>query len=108
MADVVAVEQVGVLAQGLELPLQPVGDGRLARGRQAGEPQHAGLLADGPRPRGLADPDLLPDHVAGAVERETVRARADGGAVPMERPNQVFTRWYGFSLTFPNPEVFEE
>ena len=32
----------------------------------------------------------------------------NGEAIPVERPNQVFTRWYGFSLTFPNPEIYQE
>lgn len=63
---------------------------------------------------------LYVDAAGAAIEGRQVRLEngqsivagrlidADGGAVPMERPNQVFTRWYGFSLTFPNPEVFEE
>lgn len=25
---------------------------------------------------------------------------------PMERPQQIFTRWYGFALTFPGSEIF--
>jgi len=29
-----------------------------------------------------------------------------GGRQPVERPQQMFTRWYGFSLTFPGCEVF--
>jgi len=32
----------------------------------------------------------------------------DGERVEVERPLQVFTRWYGFSLTFPDTEVFGE
>lgn len=32
---------------------------------------------------------------------------ADGSRVDVERPLQIFTRWYGFSLTFPDTEVFE-
>lgn len=27
--------------------------------------------------------------------------------VATDRPQQIFTRWYGFSLTFPKPEIFE-
>ena len=27
--------------------------------------------------------------------------------LPMNRPNQIFTRWYGFSYTFPNCDLFE-
>ena len=32
---------------------------------------------------------------------------ATGERLEMERPLQVFTRWYGFSLTFPDTEVYE-
>lgn len=32
----------------------------------------------------------------------------DGGPVPVQRPRQMFTRWYGFSLTFPGSDVFGE
>ena len=32
---------------------------------------------------------------------------ADNAPVATERPQQIFTRWYGFSLTFPNPEIYE-
>lgn len=32
---------------------------------------------------------------------------AHGEATPVKRPLQMFTRWYGFSLTFPNPDIFE-
>jgi len=31
----------------------------------------------------------------------------EGERVPAERPLQVFTRWYGFALTFPHTEVFQ-
>jgi hypothetical protein len=27
--------------------------------------------------------------------------------LPMDRPNQMFTRWYGFSYTFPNCDIYE-
>ena len=30
----------------------------------------------------------------------------EGDAVEVERPLQVYTRWYGFSLTFPEPEIW--
>jgi hypothetical protein len=32
---------------------------------------------------------------------------ASGERAQIERPLQVFTRWYGFSLTFPQTELFE-
>ena len=31
----------------------------------------------------------------------------DGTKLEAERPMQVFTRWYGFALTFPKAEVYE-
>jgi len=27
--------------------------------------------------------------------------------VEVSKPQQIFTRWYGFSLSFPNPEIIE-
>ncbi len=32
---------------------------------------------------------------------------AHGESAPLTRPQQMFTRWYGFSLTFLNPDIFE-
>jgi len=32
---------------------------------------------------------------------------ASGSKTTVNRPLQVFTRWYGFSLTFPDTEIFE-
>lgn len=40
------------------------------------------------------------------IEKGVLRG-ADGEAVG-ERPVQVFTRWYGFSLTFPETEIYGE
>ncbi len=37
-----------------------------------------------------------------------VRLNADGERVQVDRPLQVFTRWYGFSLTFPETRVYGE
>ena len=31
-----------------------------------------------------------------------------GQSLPVERPQQMFTRWYGFALTFPGCEVYGE
>ena len=33
---------------------------------------------------------------------------ADGDQIETEAPLQVFTRWYGFSLTFPSTEIYGE
>lgn len=35
-----------------------------------------------------------------------VRFTEDGSRIAVERPLQVFTRWYGFSLTFPDTDVY--
>ena len=32
---------------------------------------------------------------------------ADGTKLEVERPMQVFTRWYGFALTFPEVRVYQ-
>jgi hypothetical protein len=40
-------------------------------------------------------------YIEGGVLRDAGGQRAE-----MERPLQVFTRWYGFSLTFPGTEIY--
>ena len=42
----------------------------------------------------------------GAVVRDGVLFNRVGKRQKEERPQQVFTRWYGFALTFPGCEVF--
>ena len=42
----------------------------------------------------------------GRVVRRGLLYDASGTRVTAERPQQLFTRWYGFSLTFPGPEIF--
>ena len=42
----------------------------------------------------------------GRVVRRGLLYDANGTRVDAERPQQLFTRWYGFSLTFPGPELF--
>lgn len=42
----------------------------------------------------------------GAVVRMGLLVDARGAQVNAERPQQLFSRWYGFSLTFPRPEIF--
>lgn len=42
----------------------------------------------------------------GAVVRSGVLRGSDGTRLSGERPQQIFTRWYGFSLTFPGTQVF--
>ena len=43
---------------------------------------------------------------SGEVISAGVLYDADGNRVLGERPQQIFTRWYGYSLTFPDSEVF--
>jgi len=42
----------------------------------------------------------------GRAVRSGLLIGVDGKPQPVERPLQTFTRWYGFSLTFPACEVF--
>jgi len=41
-----------------------------------------------------------------SVVRSGVLFDRGGKRQTVERPQQVFTRWYGFALTFPGCEVF--
>jgi len=52
----------------------------------------------------MQDKDVLLDH--GSAVRSGVLLDRRGKRVGMERPQQIFTRWYGFALTFPGGEVF--
>lgn len=44
----------------------------------------------------------------GAVVRDGALFDRGGKRLAMERPQQVFSRWYGFALTFPGCEIFGE
>ena len=44
----------------------------------------------------------------GTVVRAGLLFDADGQALQVRHPNQMFTRWYGFSLTFPGSEVVDD
>lgn len=52
----------------------------------------------------LQEKDVVLDN--GAVVRSGVLLDRAGKRLTMERPQQIFTRWYGFALTFPGCEVF--
>ena len=54
----------------------------------------------------MQDKDILLDN--GAVVRSGVLLDRGGKRKAAERPQQIFTRWYGFALTFPGCEVFGE
>jgi hypothetical protein len=43
----------------------------------------------------------------GEFIRHGILYDADGTRSPAELPLQVFTRWYGFSLTWPKTEIYE-
>ena len=44
----------------------------------------------------------------GVVVRAGVLVDQNDRSLPVERPQQMFTRWYGFALTFPGCEVHAE
>ena len=52
----------------------------------------------------LQNNDIVLDK--GSVVRSGVLLDRAGKRMLMERPQQIFTRWYGFALTFPESEVF--
>jgi hypothetical protein len=43
---------------------------------------------------------------SGAAVRSGVLFDADGNRRDADRPKQIFTRWYGYALTFPDAEVY--
>ncbi len=53
------------------------------------------------------DEDVLRLSDGSYIERGVLRD-AEGQRIPPERPLQVFTRWYGFSLTFPQTSIYGE
>jgi hypothetical protein len=44
----------------------------------------------------------------GMILRSGLLIGGDGRPQSVERPQQIFTRWYGFALTFPGCEVFND
>jgi len=52
----------------------------------------------------MQDQEVMLDN--GAVVRAGVLLDRAGKRQAMEHPQQTFTRWYGFALTFPGSEVF--
>jgi hypothetical protein len=52
----------------------------------------------------MQDKDVLLDN--GSAVRSGVLLDRGGKRLAMDRPQQIFTRWYGFTLTFPGGEVF--
>jgi hypothetical protein len=52
----------------------------------------------------VQDKEIALDN--GAVVRSGVLFDRAGKRLAMERPQQIFTRWYGFALTFTGSEIF--
>lgn len=52
----------------------------------------------------MQDKDVVLDN--GSAVRSGVFMDREGKRLAMDRPQQIFTRWYGFALTFPGGEVF--
>lgn len=48
--------------------------------------------------------DIVLDN--GVLVRSGVLIDRAGKRIPMDRPQQIFTRWYGFALTFPASKIF--
>ena len=42
------------------------------------------------------------------VLRDGVLYDADDARLEMDRPLQLFTRWYGFALTFPSTAIYQQ
>ena len=78
MPDVVAIEDVCMPPERDELLLHQVGDGRLARPGEAGEPEHAGLLTLQPRTALLIHGERLPVNIGSAAQGEVDHPGADG------------------------------
>ena len=79
MADIVAVQQIGVLAFGGQALFHQIGDGGFARARQAGEPQHHRLLALHRGAGLLVHVQRLPMDIGGAAQAEIDHAGAHRG-----------------------------
>src|SRR3546814_21133536 len=75
--DIVAVEQEAVAVHPVELFLDEVGDRRLARARQAGEPEQRGALVLEVRAHAAADIGRLPMDILRPAPAEVPTARRD-------------------------------
>lgn len=43
----------------------------------------------------------------GQIVRSGVLINQDNETLKTEHPQHIFTRWYGYALSFPNPEIYE-
>ena len=91
MAHIVAIEQETVPPQRVQLLFDQIGDGRLARSRQAGEPQQPRRLSLLPRMRLTRDIHRLPMHVLRPAQRmmnQSGRDRRVGFAIDQDEATQ--------------------
>ncbi len=79
VADIVAVEQIGVAAIRKKFAFNDVGNGGFAGAGQAGEPQYHRLLALVRGTGILVHVQGLPMDIGGAAQAEVDHAGADGG-----------------------------
>ena len=99
VADIVSVEQESVPVHPVQLLFDKVGDGRFARARKPGEPQHSGLLVLEARMHGAINIDSLPMHVLRAAQREVEHARSDGAVGQLVDQDEATER-AAFSISF--------
>src|SRR3954453_11822214 len=78
MTNIIAIEQERMPASRRQLLLHQVGDGRLARAGQAGEPQHSRTLALELGVGFAADVEVLAVDVEGPPKREMQHPARDG------------------------------
>ena len=77
MADVVAVEQHGVVTRRVQPLLHQIGDRRFAGARKPRQPENRRLLMLERRPLGLADQEGLPREIGAAPQPESHHAGAN-------------------------------
>src|SRR3546814_1891137 len=70
MPHVVAVKQIGVMAERVQPAFNQVCDGGLAGAGQAGEPQAQRLLSLAGGAHALVDVDMLPVHIGRSAQRK--------------------------------------
>src|SRR5208282_4380606 len=78
VANVVAVEKKRVPVHAMKLFLDEVGDRRFARAREAGEPEHGGLLILESCASLAADIEGLPMDILAAAQREVDESGGHG------------------------------
>src|SRR5262245_37271782 len=77
MPDIVAIQQVGMPTEAVQTAMHQVGDARLTRPGESGQPHDAWLLSLELAAGGLADVERLPVDVLGPAKGELDKAGAD-------------------------------